>query len=48
MAANTQEATAMEAKIAPDPVAQPTGDQETEGYEVPVDPHDGVDCEDCQ
>jgi hypothetical protein len=43
-----QEATAMEATSAPEPVAQPTGDQETEDYEVPVDPHDGVDCEDCQ
>jgi hypothetical protein len=38
----------VEATSTPDPVAQPTGDNETEDYEVPVDPHDGVDCEDCQ
>jgi hypothetical protein len=38
----------MEATSIPDPVAQPTGDKEAEDYVVPVDPHDGVDCEDCQ
>lgn len=43
-----QEATAMEATSAPEPVAQPADDQEAEDYEVPADPHDGLDCEDCQ
>jgi hypothetical protein len=38
----------MEATSAPDPVTEPADDAVAEGYEVPVDPHDGVDCEDCQ
>ncbi|GAB3032687.1 hypothetical protein GCM10027052_07090 [Parafrigoribacterium mesophilum] len=33
---------------APGLTAQPSSDAHTDGYEVPVDPHDGVDCEDCQ
>jgi hypothetical protein len=38
----------VEATSTPDAEAQSSSSQETEDYEVPVDPHDGVDCEDCQ
>ncbi len=38
----------METKNTPDPAAQPAEAAQTDDYEVPVDPHDGVDCEDCQ
>ena len=46
--AAAREANEMDATRRPEPSVQPGTGPQSEDYEVPVDPHDGVDCEDCQ